>query len=141
MSLLTIEEFQLHHENVRFIASVLLLCLIRILLIDFIFQRQFEPIITSPSIVHHMEIFHCETDVDVEIPLYEGNCDDMPKEAKVCSRVISLWAMGASTFTYPKQAGLPIGGPNYNPYIRLEVHFNNPDILDGMGQYGRSNFQ
>lgn len=79
-----------------------------------------------------MEVFHCETNVDVEIPLYEGNCDDMPKEAKVCSRVISLWAMGASIFTYPKKAGLPIGGPDYNPYIRLEVHFNNPDILDGM---------
>lgn len=93
---------------------------------------QFEPIITSPSIVHHMEVFHCETDVDVQIPLYEGNCDDMPKEAKVCSKVISLWAMGASTFTYPKQAGLPMGGSDYNPFIRLEVHFNNPDILDGM---------
>ncbi|XP_037025941.1 tyramine beta-hydroxylase [Bradysia coprophila] len=93
---------------------------------------QFEPIITSPSIVHHMEVFHCETDVDVDIPLYEGNCDDLPTEAKVCSRVISLWAMGASTFTYPRQAGLPIGGPSYNPYIRLEVHFNNPDILDGI---------
>ncbi|KAJ6638977.1 Tyramine beta-hydroxylase [Pseudolycoriella hygida] len=92
---------------------------------------QFEPIITTPSIVHHMEVFHCETNVDVEIPLYEGDCDDLPKEAKVCSRVISLWAMGASAFTYPKEAGLPIGGPDYNPHIRIEVHFNNPDLLSG----------
>lgn len=85
-----------------------------------------------------MEVFHCETEVNIDIPLYEGNCDDLPKEAKVCSRVISLWAMGASTFTYPKQAGLPIGGANYNPYIRLEVHFNNPEILDGMYICSRS---
>lgn len=78
-----------------------------------------------------MEIFHCETDVNVQIPLYDGDCDNLPAEAKVCSRVISLWAMGASAFTYPMEAGLPIGGINYNPYIRLEVHFNNPNIIDG----------
>lgn len=93
---------------------------------------QFEPIISTPSIVHHMEVFHCETNTDIEIPLYNGNCDEMPPEAKVCSRVIALWAMGASSFTYPKEAGLPIGGENYNPYIRLEVHFNNPDLTGGL---------
>ncbi|CAD7091391.1 unnamed protein product [Hermetia illucens] len=92
---------------------------------------QFEPIIRSKSLVHHMEVFHCDTDPNVEIPLYNGDCDDLPQEAKVCSKVISLWAMGASTFTYPEEAGLPIGGPDYNPYIRLEVHFNNPELIAG----------
>lgn len=78
-----------------------------------------------------MEVFHCDTDPNVEIPLYNGDCDDLPQEAKVCSKVISLWAMGASTFTYPEEAGLPIGGTDYNPYIRLEVHFNNPELIAG----------
>lgn len=78
-----------------------------------------------------MELFHCETDPSAEIPLYDGNCNDLPPAAKVCSKVIALWAMGASTFTYPKEAGLPIGGADYNPYIRLEVHFNNPSREDG----------
>lgn len=92
---------------------------------------QFEPIIKNEGIVHHMEVFHCDTDVNVEIPLYNGDCESLPPEAKVCNKVISLWAMGASAFTYPKEAGLPIGGPDYNPFIRLEVHFNNPDLKAG----------
>lgn len=92
---------------------------------------QFEPVIESESIVHHMEVFHCDTDPSVEIPLYDGNCDSLPPAAKVCSKVIALWAMGASTFTYPKEAGLPIGGKDFNPYVRLEVHFNNPDLKHG----------
>jgi dopamine beta-monooxygenase len=38
-----------------------------------------------------MEIFHCEAPADMEIPMYEGNCDDIPTEAKICNKVISLW--------------------------------------------------
>lgn len=39
--------------------------------------------------------------------------------------------MGAATFTYPKEVGLAFGGPDYNPYIRIEVHYNNPDLVAG----------
>ncbi|XP_055389701.1 tyramine beta-hydroxylase [Condylostylus longicornis] len=102
---------------------------------DFIKEKhhivQFEPVIKNSDLVHHLEVFHCDTDADISIPLYEGDCDNLPAEAKVCSKVISLWAMGASTFTYPEETGLPIGGKDYNPYVRLEVHFNNPDLVSG----------
>lgn len=40
--------------------------------------------------------------------------------------------MGAATFTYPREVGLAFGGADYNPYIRLEVHYNNPDIVAGV---------
>lgn len=92
---------------------------------------QFEPVIKNEALIHHMEVFHCDAPVDVDIPLYNGDCDQLPEKAKVCSKVMALWAMGASTFTYPKEAGLPIGGKDFNPYIRLEVHFNNPNIAKG----------
>lgn len=92
---------------------------------------QFEPILENEDLVHHMEVFHCNTEANVEIPMYNGDCDNLPEQAKVCSKVISLWAMGASIFTYPIETGLPIGGKDYNPYIRLEVHFNNPEIVGG----------
>lgn len=39
--------------------------------------------------------------------------------------------MGAATFTYPREVGLPFGGSNYNPYIRLEMHYNNPNLVVG----------
>jgi len=78
-----------------------------------------------------MEVFHCEAEEHVEIPLYNGDCEQMPPPVKVCSKVMVLWAMGAGTFTYPPEAGLPIGGPGFNPYVRLEVHFNNPEKQAG----------
>uniref|UniRef100_A0A8D8CEN9 Tyramine beta-hydroxylase n=2 Tax=Culex pipiens TaxID=7175 RepID=A0A8D8CEN9_CULPI len=89
---------------------------------------RFEPIITNEHVVHHMEVFQCVTDSKLEIPLYEGSCADLPPEAKACNKVMALWAMGAGPFTYPHETGLPIGGKDFNPYIRLEVHFNNPDL-------------
>ncbi|KFB41858.1 AGAP010485-PA-like protein [Anopheles sinensis] len=94
---------------------------------------QFEPLVDAhgAGLVHHMEVFQCTTDEHVDIPVYDGNCSDMPAVGRLCSKVMALWAMGAGTFTYPPQAGLPIGGPNFNPYIRLEVHFNNPHLEAG----------
>lgn len=52
---------------------------------------EFEPIVKSEEFVHHMEVFHCEAAANVEIPLYEGNCDEMPAAVKVCSKVMALW--------------------------------------------------
>lgn len=28
---------------------------------------------------------------------------------------------------------MPIGGPEFNPYIMLEVHYNNPENKSGKG--------
>ncbi|XP_035789242.1 tyramine beta-hydroxylase-like [Anopheles albimanus] len=95
---------------------------------------QFEPIVDAAAggLVHHMEVFQCVTGAaGSELPLYNGNCRDMPAAGKLCSKVMALWAMGAGTFTYPPETGLPIGGPGFNPYIRLEVHFNNPELVAG----------
>jgi dopamine beta-monooxygenase len=69
------------------------------------------------------------------IRLYElfiqGPCDQSPKELKVCSKVIGAWAMGAEPLTYPIVAGYPIGGEGFNPYVRLEMHYNNPELKSG----------
>ncbi|XP_019872323.2 tyramine beta-hydroxylase [Aethina tumida] len=88
---------------------------------------------SSQGLVHHMEVFHCETDAKAEIPLYEGNCfdKDRPPKTQVCKRVLAAWAMGAPPFIYPKEASLPIGGDNFNQYLMLEVHYNNPENIEG----------
>ncbi|XP_068083155.1 tyramine beta-hydroxylase [Anabrus simplex] len=92
---------------------------------------QYEAVIQpgNEGLVHHMEVFHCEAPVDEEIPTYKGNCfaPDRPKSTQVCKRVLAAWAMGALPFVYPEEAGLPIGGPGFNPYLMLEVHYNNPE--------------
>ncbi|BET00884.1 tyramine beta hydroxylase [Nesidiocoris tenuis] len=81
----------------------------------------------NEGLVHHMEFFHCEVSKGT-IPQYSGPCDDKPAELKACSKVITAWAMGATPFTYPKEAGLPIGGPDYTMYAMLEIHYNNPSM-------------
>lgn len=67
---------------------------------------QFESAIQSgrESLVHHMEVFHCESpSPDEVIPLYSGPCDspDRPEATRVCKRVIAAWAFGAGPFVYP----------------------------------------
>ncbi|KAK5640110.1 hypothetical protein RI129_010921 [Pyrocoelia pectoralis] len=93
----------------------------------------------NEGLVHHMEVFHCIAPIDEEIPFYSGSCfaPNRPKSTEVCKRVIAAWAMGAAPFIYPEEAGLPFGGPDFNPYIMLEIHYNNPerrnDWIDSSG--------
>jgi len=37
------------------------------------------------------------------------------------------------TLSLFQEAGLPIGGSGYNPYVMLEVHYNNPEKRSGIG--------
>ncbi|KAI4454263.1 dopamine beta hydroxylase related [Holotrichia oblita] len=106
---------------------------------------QYEAVIDKENegIVHHMEVFHCIAPANTEIPLYVGSCfsSERPESTQVCKRVLAAWAMGATMFMYPEltkklyplqEAGLPIGGPDFNKYIMLEVHYNNPKLRSGI---------
>ncbi|XP_011700718.1 PREDICTED: tyramine beta-hydroxylase [Wasmannia auropunctata] len=96
---------------------------------------QFGPAIQAGNehLVHHMEVFHCAGSVDLEVPMYDGPCDgaDRPEKTQICKKVLAAWAMGADAFVYPEEAGLSIGGTDFNPYIMLEVHYNNPELHQG----------
>ncbi|XP_071450350.1 dopamine beta-hydroxylase [Hetaerina americana] len=95
---------------------------------------QYEPVIQAGNepLVHHMEVFHCELPQNVEVPSYRGSCSDpqRPELTMPCKRVLAAWAMGAGPFVYPEETGLPIGGEGFNPYVMLEVHYNNPELRD-----------
>lgn len=97
---------------------------------------QYEAVIEEKNqgLVHHMEVFHCIAPVGETIPEYAGSCfgSDRPASTQVCKRVLAAWAMGAKGFAYPEEAALPIGGPDFNPYIMLEVHYNNPEKHSGL---------
>ncbi|XP_001602880.1 tyramine beta-hydroxylase [Nasonia vitripennis] len=96
---------------------------------------QFGPAIQQGNehLVHHMEVFHCAGPADVDVPLYNGPCDapNRPERTQICKKVLAAWAMGADAFVYPEEAGLPIGGENFNRFVMLEVHYNNPELLAG----------
>ena len=88
----------------------------------------------SEGVVHHMELFHCDVDPSTPIPEFNDVCtsEQKPMGLTPCRRVIGAWALGATNFTYPKEAGGVIGGQNKSPYLVLEVHFNNPYLKKGI---------
>ncbi|KJH42397.1 copper type II ascorbate-dependent monooxygenase domain protein [Dictyocaulus viviparus] len=90
----------------------------------------------NEQLVHHMEVFMCESDDQVE---YSGKCDSLARfrNAQTCSHVVAAWAMGEEPIFYPPEAGLPIGGVDGKKYLKVEIHYNNParlvDIRDDSG--------
>ncbi|XP_023212266.1 dopamine beta-hydroxylase-like [Centruroides sculpturatus] len=105
------EEFKEKHHIVQYEATI---------------QKGNEPL------VHHIEVFHCEVEAEKELPYWNGPCSDSkkPKVLEACKKVLAAWAMGATPFAYPEEAGLPIGGANFSRYLMLEVHYNNPELKD-----------
>ncbi|VDO70279.1 unnamed protein product [Heligmosomoides polygyrus] len=85
----------------------------------------------NENLVHHMEIFLCETDDQQES---SGNCNNlaMSPEARSCSHVIAAWAMGEGSIYYPPEAGLPLGGKRGRKYLKVEIHYNNPQLFSGV---------
>ncbi|XP_072176978.1 dopamine beta-hydroxylase-like [Diadema setosum] len=92
----------------------------------------------NEDLVHHIEVYHCDVPADVEVPLYQGPCDERPVDSssRACSQVIGAWAMGAEAFVYPNEAGIAVGGPT-SSFIMIELHYNNPtrksNIIDSSG--------
>ncbi|VDL69391.1 unnamed protein product [Nippostrongylus brasiliensis] len=101
---------------------------------------QMNPYVTkgNENLVHHMEIFLCQDDDQEE---YNGNCDNLAASpaARSCSHVIAAWAMGEGPIYYPPEAGLPLGGRRGNKYLKVELHYNNPQLLYGYAD--RSGFE
>ncbi|CAF3583690.1 unnamed protein product [Rotaria socialis] len=108
---------------------------------SFIMERphhiiRFDGVISpqSQGIVHHMELFHCDVDPEIQIPAYNGRCtsEQKPMGLISCRRVIGAWAYGAANFFYPEEAGGILGGPKTSHFLVLEVHFNNPYLKKGI---------
>ncbi|EHH56997.1 hypothetical protein EGM_06549 [Macaca fascicularis] len=95
---------------------------------------KYEPIITkgNEALVHHMEIFQCAPEMD-NVPHFNGPCDSKmkPDRLNYCRHVLAAWALGAKAFYYPEEAGIAFGGPGSSRYVRLEVHYHNPLVIEG----------
>ncbi|OQV12655.1 Dopamine beta-hydroxylase [Hypsibius exemplaris] len=87
----------------------------------------------NEDLVHHIEVFHCLAPAGVRLYKWEGDCDadGAPEQINHCKRVIGAWAMGSPPLTYPEEAGYPLGGKDFSPYIRIEMHYNNPAVTAG----------
>lgn len=85
---------------------------------------QFESVIedNSRGIVHHMEVFHCESGAENQMPLYRGPCfsEKRPYKTQVCKKVMAAWAMGAAPFVYPE---VRVDHYNYNILIYDQISY------------------
>ncbi|PVD22126.1 hypothetical protein C0Q70_17930 [Pomacea canaliculata] len=93
------------------------------------------------GLVHHMELFHCEVPPGTQIPEFNGpgpgKGEEKPSRLSSCQQVLGAWAMGAKAMVYPEEAGIPVGGEHFSPFVLLEIHYNNPsripDLVDSSG--------
>ncbi|XP_078511754.1 putative DBH-like monooxygenase protein 2 [Lissotriton helveticus] len=91
---------------------------------------KFDPIIQrdNGNLVHHMIIYGCPNATNVSVPpgICMNNTEFFP-----CRQIIFAWAVGGGSFTLPTNAGISLG-TNLDPqFIRLEIHYNNPQMLSG----------
>ncbi|KAF0876080.1 dopamine beta-hydroxylase [Crocuta crocuta] len=94
----------------------------------------YEPIVTegNEALVHHMEVFQCAAQFET-FPRFSGPCDSKmkPQRLNYCRHVLAAWALGAKAFYYPEEAGLAFGGAGSSRFLRLEVHYHNPLMIQG----------
>ncbi|KAL1785947.1 dopamine beta-hydroxylase [Sigmodon hispidus] len=94
----------------------------------------YEAVVTegNEALVHHMEVFQC-ADEFKSFPHYSGPCESKMKPDRLdyCRHVLAAWALGAKAFYYPEEAGVPFGGQGSSRYLRLEVHYHNPQNIQG----------
>ncbi|KAL3115775.1 hypothetical protein niasHT_007780 [Heterodera trifolii] len=92
---------------------------------------RYEAIISpgNAKFVHHFEVFHCQQ----KTRPFTGDCsEDKPLEARSCSKVLAAWAMGANPIVYPPEAGMPLGGVGFVPFLMVEIHYNNVQKVAGI---------
>lgn len=92
---------------------------------------QWYPVLNYPNIHHHIALYHCDVDPAQQFELYNGDCMARIAYLRQCERTLVISGIGAHGFTFPPEAGMPIGGPDSNPFYRLEVHYANMDNKTG----------
>jgi hypothetical protein len=51
------------------------------------------------------------------------------------SITLRIFANLFQPFTYPEEAGIPIGGKSFSRYVMVQVHYNNPERKAGKIYY------
>uniref|UniRef100_A0A6Q2XIZ8 DOMON domain-containing protein n=1 Tax=Esox lucius TaxID=8010 RepID=A0A6Q2XIZ8_ESOLU len=95
-----------------------------------------EPLIEKghENLVHHILLYQCDSRLN-ESELYSGHeCyhPNMPDSFLTCETIVFAWAIGGEGFTYPPHVGLSIGTSIDPVYVLMEVHYDNPDLQQGV---------
>ena len=87
--------------------------------------------------VHHMSLFTCNHPNVDQLEKYlnsEGyDCTDtsnMPQDFKHCFNPHFIWAVGGEPVILPISAGFPIGADEETTYMILQIHYENPELIN-----------
>ena len=89
-----------------------------------------EPIISNREIMHHLILYTCDTDQQLENLKNSnkytrpGECPMMPEE---CYGGVIGWAFGVGNRCYNSETGVPMGKGHFKKAI-LQIHYNNPNL-------------
>ncbi|KAG5279513.1 hypothetical protein AALO_G00078590 [Alosa alosa] len=86
-----------------------------------------EPLIDHLDLVHHLLLYKCPPQMN---KTFQGQCYINP-DHRVCFQVMAAWGVGGGDFEVPEHVGIPIGGDEGGCLYRLEIHYNNPTLIEG----------
>eukprot|EP00004_Rigifila_ramosa_P007337 TRINITY_DN182_c0_g2_i1.p1 TRINITY_DN182_c0_g2~~TRINITY_DN182_c0_g2_i1.p1 ORF type:complete len:566 (-),score=123.84 TRINITY_DN182_c0_g2_i1:40-1737(-) len=86
-----------------------------------------EPIMSNHPLLHHMIIYMC----DSEPANFTEGAPPQPCHMSGCTAFWQGWAPGVGDSWAPADAAWPIGTTK-NTYLRLEIHYNNPEGMSGV---------
>eukprot|EP00004_Rigifila_ramosa_P007335 TRINITY_DN182_c0_g1_i3.p1 TRINITY_DN182_c0_g1~~TRINITY_DN182_c0_g1_i3.p1 ORF type:complete len:568 (-),score=136.72 TRINITY_DN182_c0_g1_i3:17-1675(-) len=86
-----------------------------------------EPVMSNHPLLHHMIIYMCDNEpANFTEGAPPGACS-----MSGCTSFWAGWAPGGGDAWAPAEAAWPIGTPK-NTWLRLEIHYNNPDGMSGI---------
>ncbi|XP_073254240.1 DBH-like monooxygenase protein 1 homolog [Porites lutea] len=99
-----------------------------------------EPVIQAghEGVVHHILVYECSDDFPKHLLNYTGLCyaSNMPPQIRECAglstMIIAGWGIGGQAFNYPEHVGFAIGKADSPKVVVLEIHYDNPQNLEGM---------
>ncbi|CAD5112436.1 DgyrCDS1658 [Dimorphilus gyrociliatus] len=93
-----------------------------------------DPLINQDhkTLVHHIIIYGCAGNLSSEVGT-TWNCYESKSSAlSSCNTIMFAWAIGGGPWFFPEEIGFPLGGPNDPMYVRMETHYDNPALKDGI---------
>ncbi|XP_033104846.1 DBH-like monooxygenase protein 1 [Anneissia japonica] len=92
-----------------------------------------EPVVEpgNEGFVHHMNLIECYEDLSINSNSSLDCRSENMFRYRSCEKVVYGWAVGGGPLVFPEQAGYPVGARGDVRYFQLQVHYDNPQLLQG----------
>lgn len=96
------------------------------------FEASVQP--GNEGLVHHFVVYECHGDFNDTHFGAGYDCvssANMPLRGCYINNMVAAWGIGGEAFYFPPKAGFPIGTSDSPKYYMMEVHYNNPEGVEG----------